>query len=163
MSKANNFLILIQLASIILALLLTILPLPGWAVPYRPEWILLVLIFWNILPTTQGNLLIVWLTGLAVDLLTNSILGQHALTLTLICYLVMRLHRQFDSYPLQKQSLIIAVYSTLYLMINLWILALQGKNPGTWLYWGPVFTSMFMWPWIFVVLRELQRNLRNRY
>lgn len=149
--------------SIIIAMMLTIMPLPNWAVAYRPEWMLLVLIFWVTIIRNNTGLGIAWISGLGIDLLTDSKLGQHAFALTIICYLIIRMHKQFVTYSLRKQSVIIGLSSILYLAINLWILGLQGKSPGKLSYWGPVVSNMLIWPWVFVFLREFRRNLKNKY
>ena len=129
---SKNYTLIVQLLSIIIALILTIIPLPDWAQAYRPDWVLLVVIFWCLNSVTPSSLVTAWSAGLAVDLLTDSLLGQHALMITIICYLVTRAHRQLDSYALRKQSLIIGLYSALYLFINYWILGIRHINPGNW-------------------------------
>ncbi len=149
--------------SIFIAMMLTIMPLPHWAVVYRPTWILLVLIFWVTIIRNNIGLTIAWISGLGIDLLTDSKLGQHAFVLTIICYLIIRMHKQFVSYSLRKQSVIVALFSILYLVINLWLLGLQGKSPAKLSYWGPLITNTLIWPWVFVFLREFRRNLKNKY
>ncbi len=160
MSKGN---IILLTMSIIIAMILTILPLPHWAIAFRPGWILLVLVFWVAILRNNIGLIIAWVSGLGVDLLTDSKLGQHAFALTIICYLIIRMHKQFVTYSLRKQSLIVALFSILYMAINLWILGLQGKSPGKLSYWAPVLSNALIWPWIFVFLREFRRNLKNKY
>ena len=64
----------------IVALLLTVLPLPEWARMYRPQWYTLVLIYWTMASPQRVGVGIGWLTGIIVD--TNDVrdvLSSHAI------------------------------------------------------------------------------------
>ena len=71
----------------IIALLLTIMPLPEWARYLRPDWVGLVLIYWCLAVPERVGVITGWLMGLLVDLLTGAILGQHALALTVVAWI----------------------------------------------------------------------------
>ena len=62
--------------SIIIALMLTILPLPLWAAWFRPEWLVLVAIYWSIALPHRFNIGVAWLLGLLLDALSGTILGD---------------------------------------------------------------------------------------
>ena len=47
-------------------------------------------------------------------------------------------------------------------MLVLWIKGIIGRPPGTWLYWLPSFTSMLLWPWVFLILRDIRRQFQVR-
>ena len=51
--------------SIIVAFMLTIMPLPDWAVELRPDWVTLVLIYWAIMIPTRFGVTVAWVFGLA--------------------------------------------------------------------------------------------------
>lgn len=75
------------LLSIILAMMLSILPLPAVLLNLWPDWLLLVLIYWLL----QGKMLPlfwVWLLGLVQDLLTGTLLGAHAFIYVMIVYVL---------------------------------------------------------------------------
>lgn len=140
------------------ALMLTILPLPEWAAPYRPEWLALVLLYWAMALPKVVNITSAWVLGIVLDLLTGSLLGQHALGLIVLSLITIHLHQQLRNFPIWQQSLVVAIIIAAYLGLMLWIEGLRGRAPETWLYWAPVLSSLLLWPWIFVFLREIRRQ-----
>lgn len=140
------------------ALILTILPLPEWAAPYRPEWLALALLYWAMALPKVVNITSAWVLGIVLDLLTGSLLGQHALGLIVISLITIHLHQQIRNFPIWQQSLVIAIIIAVYLGLMLWIEGLRGRAPDTWLYWAPVLSSLLLWPWVFVFLREIRRQ-----
>src|SRR5678810_31881 len=74
------------------ALILTLLPMPEWAVWIRPAWVLLVLIYWNMIAPEQISLGTAWMLGILLDVLTGSLLGEHAFALTIASYFVVKMH-----------------------------------------------------------------------
>ena len=72
------------LLSSLLVLLLSVWPMPGWALWLRPELPLLLVVYWILALPFRLGMVYAWLMGLGLDLLTGSLLGQHALALTLV-------------------------------------------------------------------------------
>lgn len=144
--------------TMVIALILTILPLPVWAAAYRPEWLALVLLYWTLALPWTINVGTAWVLGIILDLLTGSLLGQHALGLMIISLITIRLHQQIRIFPLWQQSLVIAFNITVYLGLMLWIEGMRGRAPDSWIYWAPVLSSLLLWPWIFILLREIRRQ-----
>ena len=62
----------------IIALLLTVIPLPEGLRFLRPDWVGLVLIYWCMALPHRVGVASGWFMGLMVDLLTGTLLGQHA-------------------------------------------------------------------------------------
>ena len=53
--------------TLFIAIVLTIIPLPEWARYIRPEWVMLVLIYWCMATPARINVGIAWLMGLIFD------------------------------------------------------------------------------------------------
>lgn len=141
-----------------MALLLTILPLPEWAGPYRPAWVVLVLIYWCMALPTRVGVGVGWLMGLLLDLINGVLLGQHALALAVVAYLATLLHQRIRVFPVWQQALTVLVLVGLSQMLVLWVLGVTGAVPRSWDYWLPSLTSMLLWPWVFVILRDVRRR-----
>jgi rod shape-determining protein MreD len=75
--------------TVVLALVLTIVPLPGGLAAFRPEWIGLVLIYWSLALPARVGLGVAWLTGIVQDVLQATLLGAHALSLTLAVFIIL--------------------------------------------------------------------------
>ena len=96
--------------------------------------------------------------GLAEDVLYGSLLGQNALILTLITFLVMTLHRRLRMFPLWQQSVVLLVVFGLAQLLQLWLYTLSGNRPPTLLFLLPALVSALLWPWVFTILRGLSRR-----
>ena len=144
----------------VVAMFLTIMPLPEGLRPFRPEWVSLVLVYWCIALPTKVNIGIAWLAGLSIDVLTGTLLGEHALALGVIAFVAVKLHKQIRVYPLWQQALSVFTLIALGQLLVVWVKGVTGESPQTWLYWAPSVTSALMWPLIFMILRGLRRSFR---
>ncbi len=144
--------------SLLIAFLLTALPLPQWADAWRPAWILMVLIYWCMALPNRVGIGSAWIVGLLLDVQQGSVLGQHALGLALIAYLIIQIHKRFRVFPLAQQSCLVGFMTSFNLLITSWVNGIMGIASPPWTYWMPAVTSMFVWPWIFVMLRNSRRH-----
>jgi len=144
----------------IIALLLTVIPLPDWARYIRPDWVGLVLIYWCMALPHRVGVTTGWFMGLLVDLLTGTLLGQHALSLTVIAYLTLKFHQRLRLVPVWQQAFTVLVLLILHQLLALWISRIIGR-PGTSLYyWLPSIVGMLVWPLVHTTLRSLRRGFR---
>lgn len=150
----------IILVSFLIALLLTILPLPEYAQSYRPQWVTLVLIYWTLATPQRVSVGVGWTMGILLDVITGTLLGQHALSLSLIAYLTHETHQRVRLYPLWQQALIVLTLLLLEKVISLWVMgAISQPGPGS-LHWLPPLIGMLLWPWLYIVMRDLRRKFR---
>lgn len=146
--------------TLIVALILTLLPMPQWAIWLRPAWVLLVIIFWNVALPDYVGVGTAWFVGILIDVLYNSALGEHALALTMVSYLVVKMHTRLRMFPLLQQGLSVFLLVTFYLFILFCIQGFVGDLPRGWLYWSSSVTSMLLWPWIFTIMNDCRRRFR---
>lgn len=147
------------ITTLLAALILNMLPLPTWFEKLRPEWLVLALLYWSIALPHRIGLSIVWCVGLLVDVLGNSVLGEHAFALTLIVYLAMKIHRQVRVFPLWQQALCLFPLLLAYELVILLIRAMLGSSQQVGWFWLPALSSAILWPWIFVLLRDYRHRL----
>lgn len=148
--------------SLILALALSILPLPYWATWFRPEWVVLVLVYWVMAVPHKVSVGFAWLVGLLVDALTGSLLGQHALALTLVAYLTVKIHRQVRMFPLLQQALAVMLLVVIYELTLILLKGMLDEVVVPWWYFLSVLTSMLIWPWLYIMLRDVRRHYKIR-
>ena len=156
-SKKGNGIIAM---SFIIAIMLTALPLPDWAVNWRPDWVAIVLIYWCMAVPDRIGIFIAWFLGLLLDVQQGNILGQNALSMTLIAFLTINSYQRMRAYPLLQQAVLVCFYLLLYKLVMLLILVYLGLNKSDWTYWMPAITSMLLWPWLFIILRDVRRKHR---
>ena len=145
------------LTTLLVAFILALLPMPDWTVWLRPAWVLMVLIYWAMMASYQSGVGLAWFTGLIVDLLNGSLLGEHALAYTIVIYFVSRMHIRLRMYPMAQQGLSIFMFVILYQFILYCIQGFVGQLPSSHLYWLSSVTSMLLWPWLFVVMGDCRR------
>jgi rod shape-determining protein MreD len=148
--------------TVLIALFLTGVSLPEKLVPYWPDWIVLVLIYWGMARPGRVSVFFGWFIGLLVDVMHGSLLGQNALALTLISYIVNILHLRMRMFPLLQQSFFIVMLVALHLGITAWIRGMTGEFVITPLYWMPAFVSGVVWPVLFITLRDVRRSGMKR-
>jgi rod shape-determining protein MreD len=146
--------------SFVLAFMLTAMPLPDWAQPWRPAWIAMVLVYWCMALPERVGVLTGWTIGLVLDVLHGSILGQHAFGLAFVAYVVLQYHKQLRVFPFVQQALTVALIVGLYLFAMLWIYDLLGSVRYGFEYLLGAISTGLLWPWIFIVLRDVRRRAR---
>lgn len=139
----------------IAAMVLMLIPLPESVRLWRPEWLALTLIFWNMTLPKNVGIAIAWMLGLCVDVIHGTLLGQHALGFAVTAYLTIRYHMQVREYPLYQQAIFVGIVLLPYMGISFWILGVLGEGYGTWMYWAPILSSMVVWPGVYWTLRAL--------
>ena len=90
-------------ASLIFALLLNMLPLGR--VPWMPDLLALVLVFWNVHQPLRIGIGIAFMFGLAMDVHQTSVLGQHAFSYTTLSFLAALVHRRLLWFRVPLQAL----------------------------------------------------------
>jgi len=144
--------------TLVLALTLQILPLPEWAQIYRPDWVALMLIYWSMALPKRVGLWTAFVCGLLVDVAQGTLLGQHSLALVIIIFFNLNLHQRIRVMSLAGQ----AAYVFLLLLLNqisvLWVEGMMQRNTPIMAYFGPPLVGMAIWPWVFILLRDLRRK-----
>jgi len=156
-SAARSGYIAISL-SFLVALMLTALPMPVWAALWRPAWVALVLIYWCMAAPTYTGVVMGWVLGLFLDVLAGALLGQHALALAIVAFVAHRFHRQVRVLPIWQQAVSVFGLVFIYQALILWITGIQGMPILAAAYWSSPLVSMLLWPWIYIVLRDVRRR-----
>ena len=148
--------------SLAAALLLTILPLPAWLQAMWPYWVALVLIYWCLETQDMISIGLAFFCGIVLDLFTGSLLGLHALSLTIIVYLVVRFRARLRFFPPWQQALSILALLVNDRIILLWIISLRGDPLPTLDFWLPPVAGTLAWPWLFLALDRFRGTMRHR-
>jgi rod shape-determining protein MreD len=144
---------LIVMVSFLLALMLMILPLPGWANWLRPEWVPMVLICWTLIIPSRISIGWAFIIGLLLDALTGTILGEHALALVIIAYFITKFQLRISLFGLLQQFITVFITVIIYQLCLLCVQGLTGSGFMAWQYWLSSLTSALLWPWMFILLR----------
>ena len=148
----------IGLITIIAAFMLAIMPMPDWAVEYRPDWVTLVLIYWAMELSSRIGVTMAWLAGLLLDVSYGTLMGQHAVGLVLVIYVIHMQHQRLRMASLLQQAIVIFFLLLIKQLLVLWVDGMLGRAPGSALYFMPTITSTLLWPWTYLILRDLHRK-----
>ena len=158
-SPSGMFTIII---SFIVAIILMLFPLPDFLIWWRPSWVLMALIYWTMALPHRIGVLTGWMLGIITDVALGSVLGVHGLSMAIIAYLILLLNNRLRLFPLWKQSFIIGLMVGLDLVLSLWVQNFISTQPRHAVYWLPIISSTFFWPWLFILLRDIRRNFHVR-
>ena len=145
-------------ATFLAAIVLSIMPIPHWAEPFRPDWVALVLLYWCLATPDRVGVGTGWTVGLVLDVLYGSLLGQHALAKSVLAFIVLKIHLQVRMFPRWQQGVTVFVLIGISHLLLLWIKGATNQAPSTWTYWVPSIISALIWPWVFIILRDLRRR-----
>lgn len=156
-ARANN--IWVVWLTLALALLLSVSSMPKFMEIGRPLWLALFLTYWVLALPHRVGMTTAWGIGLLADVLNGTLLGQNALILTLITFLVLTLHQRLRMFPMWQQSTVLLVVFGLAQLVQLWLNALTGSRPPTLAFVLPALVSALLWPWVCSILRGLHQRL----
>lgn len=146
------------LLTYLVALVLTIWPLPSWAEAFRPAWLVLVTVYWCMFLPHRVGLLVTFVAGLFLDTLTGSLLGEHTLALLLVAWVSLRLHLQIRVFPWWQQAFVVFGLMLLYSFALFWIDGILGYTQGALMRWLPVLITALLWPWCMQLLASLHQR-----
>lgn len=134
--------------TLFLAVLLNFLPIAGWVLAVRPDFVALILLYWGIHQPRKLGFLPAWLLGLAMDVSEGSLFGQHALAYTAMMFTAIGLHRRISMFDLRHQMLhVLAILLVMQGIVLAVRLTAGGQALGAW-YFLPSLTGTAIWPLI---------------
>ncbi len=146
--------------SVLLALVLGLLPLPDMLAPFRPYWLALVVGYWVIEEPAQAGLGFAFACGLLADLTFGGLLGEQALRLVVMAFILDRFRARLRFFPLSQQSLAIGglllndriVAAAIHLALAL------PQLPAV--YWWAPLVGLCLWAPLFLLLDALRLGRR---
>jgi rod shape-determining protein MreD len=134
------------LLSALIALILTVLPLPRSLDVVRPAFLVLTVLYWSVYAPRAGGLAIGFFAGLMLDVFQGPVLGEHALALSLVTYIAVREHQRIRSKPAIQQALIVFPALMLYELVLFMIDGWTGHPVTSPLRWLHTVSGALIWP-----------------
>lgn len=140
---------------------LAMVPLPDWAEAYRPEWVLLVLLYWVIALPHRVGVIFAWTLGFFLDILEGTLLGLNALGLALVAYIALNLYQRLRMFTPLQQSSTVVMLSGIHQLLLFWVqTATDTSTAPNLMFLVSALSSGIVWPFVFVALRRLRRSFR---
>ena len=146
--------------TILLAFVMNIMP---WGRMYGvPDFLAIVLVFWNIHQPRKVGIGIAFLVGLLMDVHASALLGERALAYSLLSYGAMSMHRRVPWFRLGGQMLhVLPLFLLAQLVVVAVRMAVGGPFPGVG-YFLQSLSSTLLWPLADVLLLAPQRSAVDR-
>lgn len=132
--------------------------LPWGQVGGVPDFLAICLVFWSMHEPRRVGMLTAFVFGILMDVHSASLLGEHALSYTLIVYLTLVLSRRLSWFSPWVQALNIF---PLFFLSELIVIAIRGWMAAAWPGWWWVFNSVvaaLLWPLAGWILQAPQRR-----
>lgn len=136
------------LIAFIVALVLSILPMPQLVSAFRPPWILLLILYIEYFIPGKFHITTLLLVGLVLDVLLSTVIGEHSFALLLVTWLASTRSRRFQFFSMMQQITLIGLYCFIYQFIISMTDALLAFNYSLLMPVASALLSMFIWPWI---------------
>lgn len=148
--------------SIIGGILLTLLATPEITRTLKPFWIALLIIYWILEAPDYIPLGRVAIIGLLMDLINGVLMGEYALRLIVIAFIVTRIRARMRFFPLPQQALVVFALLLNDRVVQLTIKSFTGVAWPNWTFWLAPLSGMFIWPWLFLMIDFFKRQVRLR-
>lgn len=144
------------------AFVLEIMPWPLGFQGLRPAWVALVLIYWALALPDKISVGTAFLAGIVWDVILGSILGIHALVLSVAIYFVAKYHLILRNLSLWLQSILVMLYIALIRFAIFFIeFILHSAEFNAQEILGAAISGV-LWPWVFLLMRHIRRGLHLR-
>lgn len=144
------------LMSFVVGLILTIMPLPEAAEAFRPNWLAMLVIFWTMQLPHTWSVGTAWIVGIVLDVSQGTLLGQHALALCCVAFIIVRFHLLMRVFPIPQLTAAVFPILVMYQFLLFWVNGVAGVDASLIVYWGPVISSTILWPVVMIFLSSLR-------
>ena len=134
------------LLAAVVALILTVLPLPPWLDVLRPAFLVLTVLYWSVNAPRTGGIAFGFFAGLMLDVFQGPVLGEHALALSIVTYIAVREHQRIRSKPAIQQAMFVFVALVFYELVLFMVDGWTGHPVTSPLRWVHTFTGALIWP-----------------
>lgn len=142
--------------SLLFALALEMLPVGRH--PASPDLLALVLVFWIVHQPHRVGVGLSFVFGLLMDVHEGAVLGQHALSYTLLAYFAITIHRRLLWFSVPAQALqILPLFFAAHGISLVTRLIVGGMFPGWSVMLAPLFEAA-LWPLVVWLLLAPQRR-----
>ncbi|EEX51426.1 rod shape-determining protein MreD [Pasteurella multocida] len=162
MQKRFLLQLLIVVCIFIVALVMEIAPWPTDFQAFKPAWLVMALVYWVLAIPEKVSIGVAFVLGLIWDLVLGSILGVHALVLSVFTYIIACNYLILRNLSLWMQSLLIVL---LVFAIRLSIFLIELFIHSAAFNWQEIYGALasgLLWPWVFLLLRKIRRQLHLR-
>jgi len=130
--------------------------------PLMPDFVALVLVFWNVHQSRRVGVGLAFLFGLMMDVHDGAVLGQHALAYTLLSFFAITIHRRLLWFTVPSQAVqILPLFFAAHAVSLIVRMVAGGMFPGWQVLLAPILEAL-LWPIATWLLLAPQRRAPDR-
>ncbi|MGE4240863.1 rod shape-determining protein MreD [Ramlibacter sp.] len=142
--------------SLVIALLVNMLPLGR--LPWLPDFLAVVIVFWNVHQPQRIGVFAAFAFGLALDVHQATLLGQHALAYTVLSYFAITIHRRLLWFKVPSQAMqVLPLFAAAHAVEIAIRMMAGGAFPGITVLLSPLIEAL-LWPIVSILLLAPQRR-----
>jgi rod shape-determining protein MreD len=142
--------------SLVAGMLANMLPLGR--LPWLPDFLAVVLVFWNVHQPQRIGVVAAFAFGLALDVHQATLLGQHALAYTALSFFAITIHRRLLWFKVPSQALqVLPMFAAAHAIELAIRMRAGGAFPGITVVLAPLLESA-LWPVVSILLLAPQRR-----
>jgi len=131
--------------SMLLAFVCQLLPWEGLGLEIRPDFLLLVVLYWLLRAPYLCNIGTAWFAGLIIDLVSGGLFGQHALAYALTAFFAMSYQRRLALFNIWQQTayvfFLLVLTQTTVMLLKLF----AGSEVLGWNYYWHSVSGIVLW------------------
>ena len=135
--------------------------LPWTDQQWMPDFVAVILVFWNINQPRRVGIGAAWILGLFMDVHSASLLGEHALGYSLLSYFAISLHRRVLWFSLGWQMMHLFPLFFFNLLVVLVVRMMVDQGYYEWSWFIPALSNTLAWPVVHVLLLAPQHHVKS--
>ncbi|HKY92545.1 MAG TPA: rod shape-determining protein MreD [Nevskiaceae bacterium] len=144
--------------SLAVAFLFQLVEVPDAIAAARPLWVPLILLYWALVEPRMPVFFAAFFSGIALDVVLNSALGQHAAGFVVLTWFMARLRGVFILFPLWQLTIALVPAWVGYCFLMSTIDDFSRHRADPMLRWLPAFSTTLFWPLVYAVMESLGRK-----
>lgn len=142
--------------SVLLGLTLELVSLSNYLEPFRPHFLLMIVLFWLYSTKKQFSIGSAWLVGILMDIALIYPLGVNGLAFAITAYITKRNNKWLSRLSITEISAAFAGFYILQILLSFIINNMLGQTTSFnfWVF-GSVVSSTLLWPLVYTLLYEL--------
>ncbi|MFQ3244676.1 MAG: rod shape-determining protein MreD [Arenicella sp.] len=148
--------------SVFVALVLTVVQLPGWLFYYWPDWIAIVVAYWALVAPKRIGPYVGFIIGTLLEVLFVRKFGVMGFGLATLAFIVNSTSQQLRVLSIWQQMISMGVFIGFFKLLTGWLSGMVAGFTITAEYWYSLLGTVVIWPFAFILLEELRRAVRIR-
>ena len=146
----------LMVLTVLSAIVLALVPLPQALAALRPYWLALVVAYWVLESPEHAGLGFAFAGGLLADLAHGSLLGEQALRMVMLAFIIDRFRNRLRFFPVWQQAMVMGGLLLNDRLVSVVVHAMTATPQLPVAHWLSPVVGAFLWGPLFLVLDTLR-------